>query len=164
MAKIEQSLEQAHYWLQMAVDLSVKAVTQDRGGPFGAVLVCNNEWVASGQNQVLELNDPTAHAEMQAIRAASQKLARFDLSDCVLYSSCQPCPMCLSAIYWARIPRLVYANSSEQVQAIGFDDAWIAENLGKSLALQPIQSQRIPLETATEALQLWQQKTPKRQY
>jgi tRNA(Arg) A34 adenosine deaminase TadA len=156
--------ERDRYWLQMAADLSLAAIEQNRGGPFAAVVVCENEFVASGQNQVLELNDPTAHAEMQAIRAASHKLQRFDLSDCVIYSSCEPCPMCLSAIYWSRIPKLVYANSGADARAIGFDDVWIAENLCQPLPLQPIQSERIPIESATQAFKLWQQKTDKIMY
>lgn len=164
MNQEQQKIQQDRQWLQLAAEISLAAVEQNRGGPFAAVVVCNGDLIASGQNQVLELNDPTAHAEMQAIRAASHKLQRFDLSDCVIYSSCEPCPMCLSAIYWSRIPKLIYANSSEDARAIGFDDVWIAENLSRPLPLQPIQSVRIPIDSATEAFTLWQQKADKRMY
>lgn len=161
---MEKISDQDYRWLQVAADLSLAAVDQNRGGPFAAVVVCNNELVASGQNQVLELKDPTAHAEMQAIRAASHKLQRFDLSDCVIYSSCEPCPMCLSAIYWSRIPKLIYANSGDDAREIGFDDVWIADNLKHPLPLQPLQSKRIPIESASEAFRLWQQKADKTMY
>lgn len=99
------------------------------GGPFGAVVARNGEIISRGHNQVLQTNDPTAHAEVVAIRKACAKLGRFSLHDCVLYSSCDPCPMCFSAIHWAKIPRCVYSGSPDDAAAVGFDDRFLYDTL-----------------------------------
>ena len=111
--------------MEDAIRLAVENVKSGRGGPFGALVVLNGELVATGANCVTSKNDPTAHAEIVAIRAACAKLARFQLTDCELYTSCEPCPMCLGAIYWARPRLFYYASTKEQAAAAGFDDAYI---------------------------------------
>jgi guanine deaminase len=152
---VSNSHEQDQKWLSLVCKLSKSAVESRAGGPFGAAIVQNDELVATGHNQVIELQDPTAHAEIQAIRNACKALKTKSLEDCVIYSSCQPCPMCLSAIYWARIPRLVFSNDQQQAQSIGFDDAWIQEQLKLPLTVQAIESQHIPCIECEEAFELW---------
>jgi guanine deaminase len=114
-----------------------------RGGPFGCVIVRKGEVIARGNNRVTSTNDPTAHAEVTAIRAACQALAKFSLEDCELYTSCEPCPMCLAAIYWARIPRIFYGNTRADAAAIGFDDDFIYQQIPlpperRALDMQPL--------------------------
>jgi guanine deaminase len=112
-------------FMQRALDLALERMRANRGGPFGAVIVRNGEIVAEGWNEVTSTNDPTAHAEIVAIRRACAKLTTFNLSDCEIYASCEPCPMCLGAIYWARLRTLYYANTREEASRIGFDDEFI---------------------------------------
>lgn len=109
-------------WMAIARDEAIKGMDNNDGGPFGAAIVRNGILIASAHNEVLGTNDPTAHAEINAIRKASEKLSTFDLSDCVLYTTCYPCPMCLGAILWARIPTVYYASSMEDAARGGFDD------------------------------------------
>lgn len=109
-------------WMHIALDEALSGIMHNEGGPFGAVIVRNNEIVASAHNQVLKTNDPTAHAEINAIRKASETLQTHDLSDCILYTSCYPCPMCMGAIFWARIPTVYYASSMDDAAEGGFDD------------------------------------------
>ncbi|MDP2906887.1 MAG: nucleoside deaminase [Nanoarchaeota archaeon] len=109
-------------FMKKAVKEALKGVNSNEGGPFGAVIVKDGKVIAKGHNMVLKTNDPTAHAEIIAIRKASKKLKRFDLSDCEIYSSCEPCPMCLSAIYWAKIKKVYYGCTKEDAASIGFDD------------------------------------------
>ena len=116
-----------HPFMKIASEEAVAGARNNEGGPFGAVIVREGEVVARGHNEVLKNNDPTAHAEMVTIRRAAASLGRFDLSDCVLYTSCEPCPMCLSAIYWARIPTVFFGCSKEDAADIGFDDQAIYE-------------------------------------
>ena len=113
--------------MKIASEEAATAARNNEGGPFGAVIVREGEIVARGHNEVLKSNDPTAHAEMVTIRRAAASLGRFDLSDCVLYTSCEPCPMCLSAIYWARIPTVFFGCTKEDAADIGFDDQAIYE-------------------------------------
>ncbi|MDQ1363542.1 MAG: guanine deaminase [Pseudomonadota bacterium] len=127
-------------WIQHAVQLAIDSVAKG-GGPFGAVIVRNSEIIGSGFNQVTLNNDPTAHAEIMAIREACKTLQNFNLDGCTLYSSCEPCPMCLSAIYWAHISRVVYAASGAEAAQAGFDDTFIAREIciphsQKSLAIE----------------------------
>lgn len=110
--------------MRRAIVLSVDNV-RNGGGPFGAVITRNGEVVATGVNRVTANNDPTAHAEVTAIRNAAQKLGTFDLSDCEIYTSCEPCPMCLGAIYWARLKKVYFANNKEDAKNIGFDDVYL---------------------------------------
>ena len=116
-----------HPFMKIASEEAVAGARNNEGGPFGAVIVREGEVVARGHNEVLKSNDPTAHAEMVTIRRAAAALGRFDLSDCVLYTSCEPCPMCLSAIYWARIPTVFFGCTKQDAADIGFDDQAIYE-------------------------------------
>lgn len=132
------------------------------GGPFGATVVCEGKIIASGHNEVLLTNDPTAHAEITAIRKASNVLGRFDLSDCILYTTCYPCPMCMSAIFWARIPTVYYASSMDDAAEGGFDDHLFYEmirNPEASLDLRPIDT-----EKGKELFSKWAAKEDKKLY
>ncbi len=144
--------------LARAVALSREKMLAGEGGPFGAVIARDGEIVAEGFNCVTSANDPTGHAEIVAIREACARLARFDLRGHVLYSSCEPCPMCLGAIYWARLDRLVYANTREQAARIGFDDAAIYSELTLPLEQQSLPSKRIELPEARDVFALWESK------
>lgn len=112
-------------FMKKAVDEAWKGLRKNEGGPFGAVIVRKGKIIATGHNEVVKTNDPTAHAEITAIRAATKKLKRFYLSDCEIYTSCEPCPMCFSAIYWARIPKMYYGCTRKDAEAIGFSDKYI---------------------------------------
>lgn len=116
-------------FLQMAIDLAVENVNSGKGGPFGAVITKNGELLATGTNSVTTSNDPTMHAEVAAIRNACGKLNSFQLDGCTIYSSCEPCPMCLGAIYWARPERLVFAASKDDAAEVGFDDSFIYKEI-----------------------------------
>lgn len=135
-----------------------------RGGPFGCVIVRRGEIVARGHNRVTSTNDPTAHAEITAIRAACAQLETFQLDDCELYTSCEPCPMCLAAIYWARIPHIYYGNTRADAAAIGFDDDFIYQQIPlppeqRSIAMRPLLR-----EESLAAFREWQTKTDKVRY
>lgn len=152
------------YFMQRAIDLAVANVQSGKGGPFGAVVVKNGLIIAEGCNKVTTHNDPTAHAEVEAIRAACRTLGHFQLTGCQLYTSCEPCPMCLGAIYWARPDRVYFANTQLDAAEIGFDDAFIYEEI----ALTPPQ-RRIPFiqMMRTEALisfKAWTDKADKVEY
>jgi guanine deaminase len=112
-------------FMQRALDLALMRMRANQGGPFGAVIVRNGDIVAEGWNEVTSTHDPTAHAEVVAIRRACTTLKTFSLSDCEIFASCEPCPMCLGAIFWARLRRLYFANTREEAAAAGFDDAFI---------------------------------------
>lgn len=147
-----------------AIQLSIDNVQSGRGGPFGAVVVKGNEVIAEGANQVTSTNDPTAHAEVVAIREACSKLHVFDLEGCDIYSSCEPCPMCLGAIYWARLSRIYFANADEDAAKIGFDDSMIYRELR-----QPHSQRKIPMiqmmrEEALAAFRAWESKPNKIAY
>jgi guanine deaminase len=118
-------------FMRMAIALSEQNVTEGLGGPFGAVIVRNGEVVAGSGNKVVPSNDPTAHAEVSAIRLACTALNTYNLEGCVIYTSCEPCPMCLGAIYWARLDKIYYANNQADAAAIGFDDQFIYEELDR---------------------------------
>ena len=131
---------------------------------FGAVVVKGEEIVGVGINRVTANNDPTAHAEVMAIRDAAARLERFDLSDCVIYTSCEPCPMCLGAIYWARIKKVYYGNTKQDAARIGFDDGFIYEELAKPLHERSVSFVQLLRDEAAKAFKLWEQKADKRQY
>ncbi len=133
-------------FMRAAIQLSAEHMRAGHGGPFGAVIVRNDEIIATGWNQVTSTNDPTAHAEVTAIRAAGAKLNNFILTGCVLYTSCEPCPMCLGAAYWSRVDRLVYAATRADAAAIGFDD----EELYQELVL-PIPQRKLPMQQILHA-------------
>jgi len=150
-------------FMREAIGLSIKNVDQN-GGPFGAVIVKDGEIIAHGVNRVTASNDPTAHAEVNAIREAAKKLGTFDLSGCEIYSSCEPCPMCLGAIYWARINKLFFANTKQDAKAIDFDDSFIYEELDLPVNKRKIPTLQILREEAIKAFNKWQSKTDKIEY
>ncbi|WP_199617147.1 nucleoside deaminase [Paenibacillus alkalitolerans] len=131
-------------WMREAVRLARENAANGQGGPFGAIVVKDGRIIAAGVNQVTTSNDPTAHAEVQAIRAACKELGTFQLSDCEIYTSCEPCPMCIGAIYWARPKAVYYAATKEEAAAIGFDDHFIYEEIDK-----PIEHRRLPMRRMT---------------
>jgi tRNA(Arg) A34 adenosine deaminase TadA len=128
---------------------------ENQGGPFGAVVVRNGEIIATGVNRVVPNSDPTAHAEVQAIRAAAAKLKTFDLSDCEIYTSCEPCPMCLGAIYWAKIKKVYYANTRYDAASIGFDDNFIYEEIPKPIEQRSVKFIKLDCDEAKKAFEKW---------
>lgn len=146
-----------------AIALSVANVAKG-GGPFGAVIARNGRIVATGTNRVTAENDPTAHAEVQAIREAARRLGTFDLSGCEIYTSCEPCPMCLGAIYWARLDKVYFANGKEDAKAIGFDDSLIYDELALPRSERRLPSQELMRGEALEAFRLWSEKPDKTAY
>jgi tRNA(Arg) A34 adenosine deaminase TadA len=146
-----------------AIALSLENARAGRG-PFAAVVVRDGQVVAEGTNRVTETNDPTAHAEVVAIRAACANLKSFELTGCDLYSSCEPCPMCLGAIYWARPRRVFFANTREDAAAIGFDDAFIYAELTAPLDQRKIPMTQIMREEALAAFQEWARNPGKKPY
>ncbi len=151
-------------FMREAIRLSEETMRSGTGGPFGAVIVKNGQIIARGFNRVLETNDPTAHAEVVAIREATKVLGTFDLDGCELYTSCEPCPMCLGAVYWSRISRMYYANTKEDAAAIGFDDHFIYEELDRDPAHRRLQSQPFLRDEAQPAFQEWAANPDKRNY
>lgn len=147
-------------FMQLAIDLSIENVAQG-GGPFGAVIVRNGEIIATGTNRVTENCDPTAHAEVSAIRAACAKLGDFKLSGCTVYSSCEPCPMCLSALYWAGVERIFYGNTKDDAKAINFDDSFIYDQLKLDYSERSIPCINIMRDRALEGFKAWSQKEDK---
>jgi len=141
--------------MMRAVDLSEEGRRCGQGGPFGAVVARAGQVVGEGWNQVTSSNDPTAHAEIVAIRDAAQRLESFDLAGCVIYSSCEPCPMCLAACYWARVDHLYYANTRDDAAEIGFDDRLIYEELPLARSERSLSMTRIELPDAIRPLQRW---------
>lgn len=133
-------------------------------GPFGAVIVCNGLEVAVGWNHVVEFHDPTAHAEICAIREACRIMKTHDLSDCILYSSCEPCPMCLSAIYWARIPEVYYGATRGDAQLAGFDDEWIYDELAKPDENKSIIVRRVIHPEASSPFDSWIRNPQRKKY
>jgi tRNA(Arg) A34 adenosine deaminase TadA len=150
-------------FLREAVDLAITSVAKG-GGPFGAVIVQQEQIVGRGHNQVTLNNDPTAHAEIMAIRHACQTLKNFSLTGCTLYTSCEPCPMCMAAIYWARIDRVVYAASGEDAARAGFDDTLIARELCLPHACKIIPVEHCVCENHTRSFSDWMDKNDKTKY
>ena len=150
-------------FMKRTIELSLENVKKG-GGPFGAVIAKNGEILAESCNLVTRLNDPTAHAEINVIRAAAQKLKNFDLSGCDIYTSCEPCPMCLGAIYWAKIDRVVFANTTDDAKKIGFNDAYIYKEISRSLQERSIKFQQILRDEALEAFKAWEQSGNKIEY
>jgi tRNA(Arg) A34 adenosine deaminase TadA len=148
--------------LRRALELSVENNTTEVGGPFGAVVARNGIVIAEGSNQVLRTQDPTAHAEIVVIREASATLGRFDLSDCELYSSCEPCPMCLGAIYWARLKAVYFANGRADAARAGFDDQFIYDEIPLALEERKIPLRQLKVPGAFRAFQTWIEKVDKR--
>ncbi|MBQ8158306.1 MAG: nucleoside deaminase [Prevotella sp.] len=149
--------------MQRAIDLSKESV-RNGGGPFGAVIAKNGEIIAEGSNCVTIDNDPTAHAEVSTIRKACKKLGTFDLEGCDIYTSCEPCPMCLGAIYWAHLDKIYYANDRKDAAEIGFDDDFIYEELSLKPQDREKPSEILMREEALEAFRMWQEKEDKTEY
>ena len=150
--------------MRRAVELSAKRMRENAGGPFGAVVVKDGKVIAEGWNKVTSTNDPTAHAEVSAIRAACAKLGTFSLAGCEIYTSCEPCPMCLSAIYWARLDRIYFANSREDAAAIGFDDDFLYREVPKPIEERTIPTMKLELPEAKAVFDEWERKPDKVAY
>ena len=151
-------------FMARAIELSVENVRSGRGGPFGAVIVKDGSIVAEGANQVTATNDPTAHAEVIAIREACRKLGIFELKDCELYTSCEPCPMCLGAIYWARLSRLFFASVAADASQAGFDDSFIYNEFARPHSERGIPMVQMMREEALAGFRAWQEKPNKTPY
>ena len=148
-------------FMREAIRLSVNKMRAGQGGPFGAVVVRGGRIVGRGWNQVTSSNDPTAHAEVVAIRAACKRLKTFQLTDCDLYTSCEPCPMCLSAIYWARFRKVFYANTRQDAAGINFDDDFIYREVALPLNKRSLKMKQILHKEAFAAFEEWQRKADK---
>lgn len=150
-------------FIRRAIELSLENVRRG-GGPFGAVVTKDGKIISESCNQVTLLNDPTAHAEIGAIREAAGKLNTFDLSGCSIYVSCEPCPMCLGAIYWARIDKVFFANTRLDAEYIGFDDSIIYEEISRPLKERKIEFKQLLREEALEAFRAWEESENKVEY
>jgi tRNA(Arg) A34 adenosine deaminase TadA len=151
-------------FIKRAIELSEKGMEANAGGPFGAVIVKNNEIIAEGFNQVTSSNDPTAHAEVVAIRKACEKLNSFQLDDCIIYTSCEPCPMCLGAIYWARPKEVYYACTREDAANIDFDDQFIYNEISKEINGRKIPFINLMRNEASLVFKKWAKKEDKIEY
>ena len=151
-------------FMEEAIELSRKNVREGNGGPFAAIIVKDGEVIARGTNLVTLTNDPTAHAEVVAIREACKRLKTFQLRGCELYATCEPCPMCLGAIYWARLDRVYYASTRDDAAQIGFDDLWIYEELLLPLPKRKVRMTQIMRDEALAAFRDWEKKTDRVQY
>ena len=156
-------MSEKNLFMMRAIELSIESA-KSKGGPFGCVIVKNNKIIAEGSNKVTMNNDPTAHGEIVAIRDACQKLNTFDLSGCDLYSSCEPCPMCLSAIYWSRIENVFYANTRIDAKVIDFDDSFIYSEINKDLENRKIKMHQMHRDEALQAFKIWENKEDKIKY
>jgi guanine deaminase len=151
-------------YLRQAIGLARRGVEDGTGGPFGCVIVRDGQVVGSGSNGVTSTNDPTAHAEMVAIRDACRRLGHYQLTDCILYASCEPCPMCLGAIYWARPKRVLYAATRQQAAAAGFDDEFIYREIGVAQGERRIVFELSADKGAEEVFDLWRERGDKSLY
>jgi guanine deaminase len=148
-------------FMREAIRISIQKMRANHGGPFGAVVVRKGKIVGRGWNRVTSTNDPTAHAEITAIRDACERLGKFQLDDCELYTSCEPCPMCLAAIYWSRLKRVFYGNTRKDVAKIQFDDDWIYREIAKPISKRKIPMQQLLRGEALKAFAEWEKKTDK---
>ena len=149
--------------MREAIRLSIENVAAG-GGPFGAVIARGGEIIATGVNRVTASNDPTAHAEVSAIRAAAQRLGTFNLADCEIFTSCEPCPMCLGAIYWARLKKVYYANTKADAKSAGFDDSFIYDELALPQDKRKLPAEAMLRNEAIKAFEAWQGKEDKTEY
>ena len=156
-------MEEKNKFMLKAIELSIKSA-ETIGGPFGCVIVKDNKIISEGSNKVTSTNDPTAHGEIVAIRDACLKLNTFNLSGCELYSSCEPCPMCLSAIYWSNIEKIFYANSRNDAKNIDFDDSFIYSEINKKIEDRKIQMTQMLRDEALKAFKIWDNKVDKIKY
>jgi len=151
-------------FMKEAIELSIDNVRSGKGGPFGCVVVKDGKIIARGANSVTNTNDPTAHAEVNAIREACKVLNTYQLDDCEIYTSCEPCPMCLGAIYWARPSKVYYANTKADAANINFDDDFIYKEIAKPLSERQLKFIQLSRETALVAFQEWTNKIDKVEY
>jgi guanine deaminase len=151
-------------YMARAIELAIEGVASNAGGPFGAVVVLNGEIIGEGNNRVTSSNDPTAHAEVVAIREACASLSSFQLDNCTIYTSCEPCPMCLGAIYWARPARVFYACTRADAAEIGFDDDFIYQELEKPNDGREMQLESLMRDEALEVFRSWAEKPDKIEY
>ena len=151
-------------FMKEAIGISLKMMRRNQGGPFGAVVVRNGRVVGRGWNQVTSSNDPTAHAEMVAIRDACRRLKTFQLDDCELYTSCEPCPMCLSAMYWARLKKVYYGNTREDAAAIEFDDDFIYTEIPRPISERKLPMKQLLHKEALAAFTEWKNKPDRIRY
>tara|TARA_B100000470_G_scaffold92067_1_gene71013 strand:+ start:53 stop:523 length:471 start_codon:yes stop_codon:yes gene_type:complete len=156
-------MEEKNKFMLKAIELSIKSA-DTIGGPFGCVIVKDNKIISEGYNKVTSTNDPTAHGEIVAIREACLKLNTFNLSGCELYSTCEPCPMCLSAIYWSHIDKIFYANTRDDAKNIDFDDSFIYSEINKKIGDRKIQMIQMLRDEALKAFKIWDEKVDKIKY
>lgn len=160
----DKELNEHRKFLKEAIKMAEKGMKSGKGGPFGAVVVKDGKIIARGCNRVTSSNDPTVHAEIDAIRKACKKLNTFELKGCILYSSCEPCPMCLGAIYWARLKKLFFAATTLRAAKSGFDDKVIYKEVRASLRKRFIKTQSIAVEGKDKPFDLWDKKDDKIAY
>jgi tRNA(Arg) A34 adenosine deaminase TadA len=153
-----------NHFMERAIQLSRENVRAGLGGPFAALVVRDGAILATGTNQVTSTQDPTAHAEIVAIRGACQVIRDFQLVDCELYTTCEPCPMCMGAVYWSRLAKVYYANTREDAARIGFDDSFIYDQLGLPMASRKIPMIQIMREQALEVFRDWERSEKKINY
>lgn len=159
-----ETTDQHQKFMKVAIQLSEQNVLESLGGPFGAVVVKDGKILAKSANMVTSTNDPTAHAEVSAIRMACKTLNTFDLSGCVIYTSCEPCPMCLSAVYWAKIDTIYYANTRQDAEDIGFNDKFIYDEIQKTLDKRQVPIKQMMRDEAQGAFKLWDKSAMKTTY
>ncbi len=157
-------MENHKKFMQAAIDLAQKGMEGNTGGPFGAIVVKDNKIIAKGCNQVTSTNDPTAHAEVVAIRNACKVLNTFQLDDCIIYTSCEPCPMCLGAIYWARPKKVYFGATKEDAAAIDFDDNFIYKEIELDFDKRQIGFENILRKEASRVFEAWETKEDKTEY
>ncbi len=157
-------MENHKKFMQAAIKLAEKGVNSNSGGPFGAIVVKDDKIIGEGFNSVTSKNDPTAHAEIIAIREACKKLNSFQLDDCTIYTSCEPCPMCLGAIYWARPKNVFYAGTREDAAEFGFDDQFIYNELESKISDRKIKFENISRDEARPVFRKWEKKNDKTEY
>lgn len=156
--------EMPEKFMREAIRLSLENINKGDGGPFGAVVVKDGKIIAEGSNKVTSANDPTAHAEVEAIRSACKVLNTFSLAGCDIYTSCEPCPMCLSAIHWARIERIYYGNTRQDAAALNFDDEFLYDEIGKKIHERKIPMHQVLNDEANIVFKTWEAKEDKIHY
>jgi tRNA(Arg) A34 adenosine deaminase TadA len=156
--------EQDLQFMRRAIELAQQGIDSNDGGPFGCVVVKDGEIIGEGNNRVTSTNDPTAHAEVVAIRNACQKLGTFQLNDCTIYTSCEPCPMCLGAIYWARPKQIFYACNKVDAAAVGFDDKFIYEEIERPINERHIKTDFLLRDEGLKVFENWANKSDKTEY
>jgi guanine deaminase len=156
--------EKDRFFLTQAIDLAKEGIENRKGGPFGCIIVKDGQVIGKGCNRVTSSNDPTAHAEVVAIREACRRLGGYQLTDCDLYASCEPCPMCLGAIYWARPRRVIYAATRVQAAGAGFDDDLIYREINRPMAERQIPFECQSLPEAIEVFEMWKKMADKKMY